>query len=167
MIKKIIITLIILGVAYCIYSPIVIPLGEVKNTEEFNFSVNDIFNLKKIIKNDSKNYKAYIILNYEELEYLSPKIIKSKVLISSNVDVIDELMNCKFKYTGGDASTIESKIYICSDDGLIFESEISLDANSKGLQNRQFGWIEPVESDKFINICSKFERYYLPILIIK
>lgn len=167
MIKKIIITVIILGIAYCIYSPIVLPLGEVKNTNEFNFSVNDIFDLKKVMKSNSKNYKAYIILDYGGLKYLSPKINKYKVLTSNNSDLIDELMNCKFKYTGGDASTIESKIYICSDDGLIFESEISLEVNSKGLQNTQFGWVEPIESDKFINICSKFDRYYLPILIIK
>jgi len=167
LIKKVIIIVILLIIGYCFYSPVIIRLGEVNNAEEINLSVNDITSLKKVIRKDSKNYKAYIVLNYGELEYLSPKINKSKVLTSSNIDVIDELMNCKFKYTGSDASTIESKIYICSDDGLIFESEISLDTNSQGLQNRQFGWIEPLESDKLINICSKFDRYNFPILIIK
>jgi hypothetical protein len=167
MIKKISIILFIIFASYCFYSPIVITLNKnIETYRDFKFVKNDILNLKKIILKKGKKYKAYIVLNREELEYLSPKINNCRVLTCDDKVLMDELLSCEFKYSGGDASTIQSKIFIYSDNSLIFESEISLDANLQGLQNRQFGWIEPIQADKFIDICSKFNRYKWPILII-
>ena len=60
-------------------------------------------------------------------------------------------------------STIQSKIFIYSNNTLVFESEISLDSNSLGIQNRTTGWVTPSESSHFHNIISQFDRYNLPV----
>jgi hypothetical protein len=50
-----------------------------------------------------------------------------KILKSDNVNLINDLFNCEFKYTGSDVATIQSKIYIYTRGVLVFESGISLD----------------------------------------
>ncbi|WPO90344.1 hypothetical protein [Chryseobacterium sp. HR92] len=58
-------------------------------------------------------------------------------------------------------------MYVYSDNVLVFESEISLDTNSLGLQNRTTGWTTPVDNNHLLTIISQFDRYNLPVLILK
>ena len=166
MIKKILITIIVVIVLYCFYSPIVIKLKE-ENATKSSLVKDEVFSLKKLFKEDHKNYKAYIILIDDDFEDLSPKIKKAKVLISTDQIVIDELLTCKFKYTDSDVATVDSRIYIYDDGKLLFESGIVLDKNSQGLQNQEMGWVKPINENQFIAVCSKFKRYNFPLLILK
>lgn len=167
MIKKTLISLLIVTFLYGIYKPFVIQL---KSTETFN-SVNlkkgSVFKLKDFIKLDkTKKSKVYLVLNNEELNDLNVAIAKSNVLKCEDEYLINELLNSELNYTGSDMSTIQSKIYIYSGNKLIFESEISLDKNSVGLQNRNVGWVTPVKNKTFVDVFSQFKRYNLPLLII-
>ncbi|CEJ70449.1 hypothetical protein BN1195_02775 [Chryseobacterium oranimense G311] len=58
-------------------------------------------------------------------------------------------------------------MYIYSNNILVFESEISLDENSLGFQNRLTGWAIPLDNNRLLTIISQFDRYKLPVLILK
>lgn len=146
----------------------IISLAAIKDPESINFKPDQIFKLKDIpeLKN-SQNVVVYIVLAHEDRKNIDSTIPKWRVLQSSNSSLIENLLNCEFKYNSADVSTIQSKMYVYSNNTLVFESEISLDSNSLGLQNRASGWATPAESNHFLSIISKFDRYNLPVLIIK
>ncbi|MBZ4035397.1 hypothetical protein K6T82_11515 [Flavobacterium sp. 17A] len=167
MIKRIFTTLIIVLVLYCFYKPFVIQLKSYETFGSFNLKKGSVFKLKDYIKTDKTGqYNIYLVLENEELNNLNIDIPKWKVLKCEDKQVIFDLFNSELKCTGSDVSTIESKIYVYSENKLIFESEIVLDTNSIGLQNRESGWTKPVNDKEFINIFSQFKRYNLPVLII-
>ncbi|MFD1602129.1 hypothetical protein ACFSJW_19260 [Flavobacterium artemisiae] len=167
MIKRFFITLVVLLVLYGFYKPFAIQLKNSQEFNSFNLDANSVFKLKEYIKTEKKrNYKAYLVFNKEELDNLNTNIPKWNVLKCEDEKVITDLFNSELSYTGADAATIQSKIYVYSENKLIFESEISLDRNSIGLQNKEFGWVKPIADKDFINIFSRFKRYNLPVLII-
>lgn len=167
MIKRIFIVLFAVIVFYCLYKPIVIELKSSENSNSINLKTGSVFKLKDFIKVDKiEKCKIYLVLNNDELDDLNIEIPKWNVLKCDDQKVIVNLLNSELSYTGADVSTIQSKIYIYSENKLIFESEISLDRNSIGLQNRDLGWVKPLHDKDFINVFSKFKRYNLPVLII-
>jgi len=168
MTKKIILSLFLLITGYFFYNPMIIALTAVKDPESIHFKPDQVFKLKDIPElKSSKNMAVYITLTQEDRKNLSPTIPKWKVLKSDNTALIHDLLNCNFRYNNSDVSTIQSKMYVYSDNVLVFESEISLDKNSLGLQNRTTGWTTPVDNNHLLTIISQFDRYKLPILILK
>ncbi|MBB6332981.1 competence CoiA-like predicted nuclease [Chryseobacterium sediminis] len=167
MTKKIVLSLFLLVIGYFFYNPMIISLAAIKDPEPINFKPDQIFKLKDIpeLKN-SQNVVVYIVLAHEDRKNIDSIIPKWKVLQSGNSSVIENLLNCKFKYNSADVSTIQSKMYVYSNNTLVFESEISLDKNL-GIQNRVTGWATPVDHKQFLSIISQFDRYNLPVLIIK
>ncbi|KFF02216.1 hypothetical protein [Flavobacterium reichenbachii] len=167
MIKKTLIALLIITFLYGIYKPFVVQFKNNETLNSVNLKRGSIFKLKDFIQLDkTKKSKVYLVLNGEELDDLNIAITKANVLKCEDENVINELLNSELNYTGADVSTIQSKIYIYSGNKLIFESEISLDKNSIGLQNRNLGWVTPSENKVFVNVFSQFNRYNLPLLII-
>lgn len=168
MIKKIIFLVLIVTIVYIFYNPIVIQLKDFENTSKSTFKPNQIFKLKEILNlQDVQNARIYLVLNNEERKYFSLEIPKWKVLKTQDVTLIKDLLNCEFRYTDSDVSTIQSKIYIYTGDKLVFESEISLEKNHLGLQNTYTGWASTINNSEFLKIISKFDRYNQPFLIIK
>ena len=167
MIKKILIVFVLLIIVYLFYSPIAIELQTKKTLNNITLKANDTFKLKEFIDfNSKKKYDAYIVIDREELTSISSMIHKYNILVSHDTTVIRYLFDNKFKYTDADVSTIQSKIYIYCENSLVFESQISLEDNSLGFQNSDFGWVKSLEPRMFLNSISKFERYNLPILLI-
>ncbi|RQO41688.1 hypothetical protein DBR39_03485 [Chryseobacterium sp. KBW03] len=167
MTRKIIFSLFILITGYFFYKPMVISLSTIKNPEAINFKFAQTFKLKDIPGlESSQNMVVYIVLDHEDRKNTSATISKWKVLKSSNLSLVNDLINCEFKYTGSDVSTVQSMIYVYSNNSLVFESEISLDTNNLGLQNRATGWATPVDQKQFLHIINRFDRYNLPVLII-
>ncbi|WP_140511570.1 hypothetical protein [Flavobacterium pectinovorum] len=167
MIKKFFIVLLIVVFFYCMYKPFVIQLKGSETVSSFNLKTGSVFKLKDFIKVDKiKKCKVYLVLNNEEVDNLNIDIPKWNILKCEDEKVIVNLLNSELSYIGADVSTIQSKIYIYSKNKLIFESEISLDKNSIGLQNRDLGWVKPLQDKDFINVFSQFKRYNLPVLII-
>ncbi|TPG33296.1 hypothetical protein EAH81_24535 [Flavobacterium pectinovorum] len=149
------------------YKPFVIQLKGSETVSSFNLKTGSVFKLKDFIKVDKiKKCKVYLVLNNEEVDNLNIDIPKWNILKCEDEKVIVNLLNSELSYIGADVSTIQSKIYIYSKNKLIFESEISLDKNSIGLQNRDLGWVKPLQDKDFINVFSQFKRYNLPVLII-
>ncbi|MFS4472274.1 hypothetical protein [Chryseobacterium sp. T20] len=168
MTKKIILSIFLLMTGYFFYSPLIISLSDIEDPKPINFKPDQIFKLKDIPElKSSQNMVAYIILTPEDRKNVSPTIPNWKVLKSDNTALIHDLLECDFNYNNADVSTIQSKIFIYSNNTLVFESEISLDQNDLGLQNRLTGWATPVDHNRLLTIISQFDRYKLPVLILK
>ncbi|UKB78928.1 hypothetical protein [Chryseobacterium sp. MEBOG07] len=167
MTRKIILSLFILITGYFFYKPMVVSLAAVKGPKSIDLKPNEKFKLKDIPGLEStQNMVVYIVLDHEDRKNRSSAIPKWKVLKSNNLSLVNDLINCEFKYTGSDVSTVQSMIYVYSNNTLVFESEISLDTNSLGLQNTVTGWATPVDQKQFLHIINRFDRYNLPVLII-
>lgn len=146
----------------------IISLISVKDPKSINLKSGQTFKLQDLPElKSSQNSFVYIVLAQEDRKNLSSSIPKWRVLKSDNKALIHDLLNCDFKYNNADVSTIQSKMYVYSNDVLVFESEISLDKNSLGLQNRSTGWVTPVDNNRLPTIISQFDRYKLPVLILK
>ncbi len=168
MTKKIILSMLLLMTGYFFYNPLIISSSDIEDPEPINFKHGQIFKLKDIPElKSSQNMVVYITLTPEDQKNVSPIIPKWKVLKSDNTALIHDLLHCDFKYNNADVSTIQSKIFIYSNNTLVFESEISLDKNDPGLQNRLTGWATPVDNNRLLTIISQFDRYTLPVLILK
>lgn len=168
MIKKVILLILIVTIVYFFYNPIVIQLRDFENSSESTFKPNQIFKLKEVLNlEDAKNATIYIVLNNEERRHFSLKVPKWKILKTKNTTLIRDLFNCEFRYTNSDVSTVQSKIYVYSESKLVFESEISLEENHFGLQNTYTGWASAINNNELLRIVGKFDRYNLPLLIIK
>lgn len=168
MTKKIILSLLLLILGYFIYTPLILSPATIEDPKPINFKPDQIFKLKDIPElKSSQNMVVYITLTPEDRKNLSPTIPKWKVLKSDNTALIHDLLNCDFRYNNSDVSTIQSMMYIYSNNTLVFESEISLDKNSLGLQNRLTSWATPLDNNRLLTIISQFDRYKLPVLILK
>jgi hypothetical protein len=71
-----------------------------------------------------------------------------------------------FKYReNDDMATVNSSFYLVRDGLVVFESGIVLDKNNQGLQNSNYGWMQPVDGAAFVNICAGFKKVYWPVVL--
>ncbi|WP_130828968.1 hypothetical protein [Prevotella rectalis] len=130
-------------------------------------------NTKRIVLSSLFNIKAnsklsvYIIWDSYELKNLPKEIPHHKILYTENDNAIKEILQLPFLYTGGDMSTLSSKLVIIQDGYKLYESQITLSNNDIGLQNNITGWIVPINKKDLISVISKFNKYKYPILIVK
>ena len=113
-----------------------------------------------------KSNVVYLILDDSDFKGLNDHIPRYKVLRSTSQNTIKELKSLNFKITNGDMATVSSRIIIKQNDKIIYESGIILDQNTLGIQNKEFGWVEPQRPDLFIEIFKDFEKVMMPIVII-
>ena len=116
--------------------------------------------------NQSSQLSVFIIFTDDDLKQLPHDIPHHKILYSNNDNLIKQLLNASFFNTGGDLTTVCSKIVICQDRKKIFEAQILLSNENIGLQSSEIGWIEAVNTKTLIKIISRFDIYKYPILII-
>lgn len=159
----------ILFLIICFYNPIFIDLSR----EKYNMTIKGKLNTKRMALSSLFNIKAnsklsvYIIWDSYELKNLPKEIPHYKILYTDNDNAIKELLQLPFLYTGGDMSTLSSKLVIIQDGYKLYESQITLSNNDIGLQNNITGWIVPINKRDFISVISKFDKYTNPILIVK
>lgn len=159
----------ILFLIICFYNPIFIDLSR----EKYNMTIKGKLNTKRIALSSLFNIKAnsklsvYIIWDSYELKNLPKEIPHYKILYTENDNAIKEILQLPFLYTGGDMSTLSSKLVIIQDGYKLYESQITLSDNDIGLQNNITGWIVPINKRDFISVISKFDKYKYPILIVK
>ena len=159
----------ILFLIICFYNPIFIDLSR----EKYNMTIKGKLNTKRIVLSSLFNIKAnsklsvYIIWDSYELKNLPKEIPHYKILYTENDNAIKEILQLPFLYTGGDMSTLSSKIVIIQDGYKLYESQITLSNNDIGLQNNITGWIVPINKKDLISVISKFNKYKYPILIVK
>lgn len=159
----------ILFLIICFYNPIFIDLSR----EKYNMTIKGKLNTKRIALSSLFNIKAnsklsvYIIWDSYELKNLPKEIPHYKILYTENDNAIKEILQLPFLYTGGDMSTLSSKLVIIQDGYKLYESQITLSDNDIGLQNNITGWIVPINKRDLISVISKFDKYKYPILIVK
>lgn len=159
----------ILFLIICFYNPIFIDLSR----EKYNMTIKGKLNTKRIALSSLFNIKAnsklsvYIIWDSYELKNLPKEIPHYKILYTENDNAIKEILQLPFLYTGGDMSTLSSKLVIIQDGYKLYESQITLSDNDIGLQNNITGWIVPINKKDLISVISKFNKYKYPILIVK
>ena len=159
----------ILFLIICFYNPIFIDLSREKD----NMTIKGKLNTKRMalsslfnIKTNSK-LSVYIIWDSYELKNLPKEIPHYKILYTEGGNAIKEILQLPFLYTGGDMSTLSSKLVIIQDGYKLYESQITLSNNDIGLQNNITGWIVPINKRDLISVISKFDKYKYPILIVK
>lgn len=159
----------ILFLIICFYNPIFIDLSR----EKYNMTIKGKLNTKRIVLSSLFNIKAnsklsvYIIWDSYELKNLPKEIPHYKILYTENDNAIKDILQLPFLYTGGDMSTLSSKLVIIQDGYKLYESQITLSNNDIGLQNNITGWIVPINKKDLISVISKFNKYKYPILIVK
>ena len=166
MVKRILIVTFIAFLAVMIYNPIVFFQKESGLPTSTKFYQGQIFTLRKLLRPTDAKSKVYIIIDREEREYISSSWKKHRVLKTNDQKLINELLNIEFRYTESDVATIGSRIIIYSGRKVAYSSSISLDSANLGIQSRYLGWSVPKESQKLLNVCSKFDSYYMPVLIL-
>jgi hypothetical protein len=40
-----------------------------------------------------------------------------------------------------------------------------LDKNNQGLQNSNYGWMQPADGAAFVNVCKGFKKVYWPVVL--
>lgn len=159
----------ILFLIICFYNPIFIDLSR----EKYNMTIKGKLNTKRMALSSLFNIKVnsklsvYIIWDSYELKNLPKEIPHYKILYTENDNAIKEILQLPFLYTGGDMSTLSSKLVIIQDGYKLYESQITLSNNDIGLQNNITGWIVPINKRDLISVISKFDKYKYPILIVK
>lgn len=137
-----------------------------KNSINRDYMGNKYVTLAELLGlNQSSQLSVFIIFADEDLKELPYNIPHHKILYSNNDDLINQLLNNSFLYTGGDMTTVCSRMLICEGGDKIFESYIVLNDNSIGLQNKDIGWIKAENTKELIKTISKFDKYEYPILI--
>jgi hypothetical protein len=88
------------------------------------------------------------------------------VLRTSDRAVLKELQSVTFHFAPADISTVTSGLYLYKDGKLMFETGIVLDDGEEGIQNRDHGWMPPVQRAALHAVCQKFRRSWLPVVFL-
>lgn len=146
---------------------IIIPVS--KYTEKLiEFKQSDTINPLASLDLSKGKWKAYLVLSKDDYNDLNSSLTRrTNVLKTSNIEVL-KMMQKKwlFKYTSGDMATVESNFYLFNGEKLVFVSGIILDEQKVGLQNKEFGWLEPINRDEILNDFKEFKRVYWPIIFL-
>jgi hypothetical protein len=111
-------------------------------------------------------WKVYLIYNWSDTKNNTINH-KGSAFKTSDVSILNSLKkHWNFKYTGGDMATVESEIYFFSDGVLVFKSGIVVDKDIIGLQNPEFGWLPPINSQTAINPLRQFTRVLSPVIFL-
>jgi len=113
------------------------------------------------------DWQAYIVISPSDLTDLHPSIPNHGCLKTSDRKVLIRMQkDWKFKANGWDMATVQSTFYLVRNHKVMFESGIVLDKQRQGLQNPQYGWMEPVPTAGIINTCKQFKTVYWPIVFL-
>lgn len=144
----------------------------------YPFFVNENFTTKDITLQDENRpfkqfdfmqggYTAYIVIDFSDPTNPSPQFPYTRVLKSSDKQVLNQLRTCEFKSTGHDSLTIESHMYILRNDSLVYKSGVVLDSEYEGIQYDRIGWSESKQRGQLINIIRQFKKELSPVVFLK
>jgi hypothetical protein len=113
------------------------------------------------------DWTAYIVIAPEDFDGLNPLIGKRICWKTNSRTLLAQMKkNWVFKYReNDDMATVNSCFYLIRDGIIVFESGIVLDKNSQGLQNSNYGWMQPADGAAFVNVCKGFEKVYWPVVV--
>ncbi len=144
----------------------------------YPFFVNESFTTRETILQDENKpfeqfdfmqggYTAYLVIDFSDLTNPWPDFPHTRVLKSSDKQVLNQLRACEFTSTGQDSLTIESHIYILKNDSLVYKSGVVLAAEYEGIQYERMGWSESKQKGQLAKIISQFKKELSPIVFLK
>ncbi|WP_299119649.1 hypothetical protein [uncultured Tenacibaculum sp.] len=167
--KSLLIVFVLSTITYLFFNPILVFI----NVENESYSTKKEYEKGDIIKVldncnfEEGNWVVYLIINKDDSDNIDVRIPKGKILKTEDVELLKSMKNnWLFKYTGGDLATVQSQIRFYKDDVLMFSSNIVLDKEFKALQNSDFGAVYPIEENIMIKYCMRFERVFLPFVLL-
>lgn len=113
------------------------------------------------------DWTAYIVIAPEDFDELNPNVGKRVCWKTNDKSLLRQMKkDWVFKYReNDDMATVNSSFYLVRDGLVVFESGIVLDKNNQGLQNSNYGWMQPVDGAAFVNICAGFKKVYWPVVL--
>ncbi|TFF34805.1 hypothetical protein [Mucilaginibacter psychrotolerans] len=113
------------------------------------------------------NWQAFIVVSPSDFTDLHPSIQHHGCIKTGDRKVLMRMKkDWKFRAIGGDMATFQSTFYVVRNHKVMFESGIVLDKQRQGLQNPQYGWMEPVDAAEIISTCKQFKAVYWPIVFL-
>ena len=172
MIKKVLISIIIITIIWWVYTLITgniivfnISSIEQKNLEKL--SIGDAIRPFKDFNFKQGSWKACLVISRDDYSSLNKLLKKSTYFKTTDIKILEKMKKSwTFIYKESDVATVTSYICLFKDGKLVFESGIVLDETSEGLQGSAFGWVEPIKEHALIETCKKFQKTYLPIVIL-
>lgn len=147
-------------------STLIIPITKPEPNKAFELQKGNIINPLKSFDFNTGNWVAYLVISRSDFESLPATIRKARCLKIKDIKALKQLQSeWNFVYTGGDMATIESEIYFFNNGKLVLKSGIVLNKESIGLQNRDYGYLEPKDSTLIIESFKEFKKVYLPTLV--
>jgi hypothetical protein len=132
-------------------------------SEIVSLSIGESFNPLKNI-DVTQDCEFYFEQSLDDISS-DENLLNGKLYKCDDINVLTKLKNeLNLTYTGSDMATVNSILYVLKNNKLVFETGIVLEKNICGLQSSSFGW---VRNNKLIDLFSKFERVFTPIVIIK
>lgn len=111
-------------------------------------------------------WKSYIVISPDDFASLSKNIKKGRCFSTSDLALLNQMKNrWRFKYTGGDMTTVSSQIYLLHDNKIVFKCGIIIDENMEGLQSKYFGWIE-AHNNEITAIIKQYQKIKSPIILL-
>jgi hypothetical protein len=161
--KKILLSL--MGFAVLLYSlslstgitTLVIPLSGSKAREHPGIKKGQIVKPLQGLDFGKGKWVAYLVIVPADYSDLNPMFKKVSCYRSEDAGLFNRMKNkWNFISTSGDVATVSSALYFVRDGKIEFESGIVLDKNREGLQNGEYGWLEPVEQQVFLRAFETF-----------
>jgi hypothetical protein len=145
---------------------LVIPLSEYKIQGHPGIKKGQIVNPLQRLDFEKGKWAAYLVVNPADRGDLNPAFKKASCYRSDDVELFNRMKKkWDFTYTSGDVATVSSALYFVRDGKIEFESGIVLDKNREGLQNGEYGWLEPVVQQVLSGHLRHFKRVYWPVVI--
>ncbi len=145
---------------------LVIPISEYKAPEHPGLKKGQIVNPLQRMDFKSGNWVACLVIVPSDYRNLHPAFKKVTCFKSDDLELFERMKKkWNFVYTAGDVATVQSAIFFLKDGKIEFESGIVIDKNWEGLQDGEYGWLEPVEEHALSDHLKHFKRFYWPVLI--
>ncbi len=146
---------------------LIIPVTKAEPNKSIEMKKGDIINPLKSFDFNTGNWAVYLTISRSDFESLPATIRKARCLRTKDMKTLKQMQSeWNFVYTGGDVATVESEIYFFNNDKLVFKSGIVLNKETIGLQNREYGYLEPQDSTLIIKSFKEFKKVYLPIIFL-
>ncbi|HSI62936.1 MAG TPA: hypothetical protein VLE43_07445 [Candidatus Saccharimonadia bacterium] len=115
---------------------------------------------------DEGKWTAVIAFSMEDRFRKPWSYAYGNILCTSDRAVLKQLQSVAFHVTPADVATVTSGLYLYKDGKLMYETGIVLEDGEEGLQNRDHGWMPPVQRGALHAVCQQFRRSWVPVVIL-
>ncbi len=159
--------LIPIGVTFVLLGHSFVVCRQEAPARDYGFKTGQTVNpLKDFNFNDGK-WTAFVIFTNDDRPHLPASIKNCTVIRCEDTSILTEIQDSlEFDYSGGDMTTVASRILLFKNDRLMFDSGLVVEPDMEGFQSRDFGWIENKNPGALARILSKFQRVWSPLVVL-